>query len=93
MANSSIFFLVTDDLSGVEGEVFESGRLIDAIVEEADPPQIRRRHEPRVKIPIRGHIYKATLVSLLNQDPHLLHDRLVLNITQQNKGLAVNNLY
>ena len=36
------------------------------------------KHAPRVAIPSCGtEIYKATLVSLLNQDPHLSHERSV----------------
>lgn len=44
------------------------------------PPSLpsgqRQLHHPRVTIPeTGGEIYKATLVSLLNEDPQLSHDR------------------
>lgn len=46
---------------------------------EARPPVQQpepSKHQPRVPITAgRGEIYKATLVSLLNEDPQLSHDR------------------
>ncbi len=39
------------------------------------------RHSPTVIDPETGKsIYKSTLVSLLNSDPHLSKDRLTLNV-------------
>jgi len=45
--------------------------------EETPPSAGRHKHNPRVTIPGRGgeQIYKSTLVSMLNQDPNLSHDR------------------
>ena len=44
---------------------------------------ITRKHSVRVTVPGSGRqMYKATLTSLLNQDPTLSHDRYVLQPQQ-----------
>ena len=60
------------DLEGihVKGDDFN----LDSVIRH-DNTQVRI-HAPTVTIPVRGgEVYKATLVSLLNQDPHLSGDR------------------
>lgn len=70
----------TDDLQGIERQEAGVRPLLDA-VEMLHPEEVQSQHESRVTIPTRGtEIYKATLVSLLNQDPQLSHERLVTTI-------------
>ena len=72
--------MFTDDLRGIEAQDAGMTPLLDAVEMlncDADG-QSNTRKEPRVTIPSRGtEIYKATLVSLLNQDPQLSHERSV----------------
>ena len=72
--------MFTDDLRGIEAQDAGMTPLLDAVEMldcDADG-QSNPRNEPRVTIPSRGtEIYKATLVSLLNQDPQLSHERSV----------------
>ena len=71
------YSLPTDELTGIERQDAGVRPLLDA-VEMFQPEEGQIRHEPRVTIPTRGtEIYKATLVSLLNQDPQLSHERSV----------------
>lgn len=69
-----------DDLRGIEAQDAGMTPLLDAVEMldcDADG-QSNTRNEARVTIPSRGtEIYKATLVSLLNQDPQLSHERSV----------------
>ena len=72
--------MFTDDLTGIEAQDAGMTPLLDAVEMldcDADG-KINTRNDPRVTIPCRGtEIYKATLVSLLNQDPQLSHERSV----------------
>ncbi|KAJ7371922.1 hypothetical protein OS493_022020 [Desmophyllum pertusum] len=58
--------------------------------EDTPPAAGRHKHNPRVTIPGREgeHIYKSTLVSMLNQDPNLSHDRLQRVRQRQEYGRA-----
>ena len=78
---------ILDDLQGFEREddfrqLFPGDQLhyIDGD-EDTPPAEGRRKRNPRVAIPGRGgeQIYKSTLVSMLNQDPNLSHDRYPFN--------------
>ena len=72
--------MFTDDLRGIEGQDAGMRPLLDAaeMLDSGADGQSETRNEPRVTIPSRGtEIYKATLVSLLNQDPQLSHERSV----------------
>ena len=72
--------MFTDDLRGIEAQDAGMTPLLDAVEMlncDADG-QSNTRKEPRVTIPSsRTEIYKATLVSVLNQDPQLSHERSV----------------
>ena len=72
--------MFTEDLRGIEGEDAGMRPLLDAaeMLDSGAGGQSKTRNEPRVTIPSREtEIYKATLVSLLNQDPQLSHERSV----------------
>ena len=72
--------MFTEDLRGIEGQDAGMRPLLDAVemLDSGADGQSKTRNEPRVTIPSRGtEIYKATLVSLLNQDPQLSHERSV----------------
>jgi len=68
-----------------EWPLFDDWQCIDENEDdnEGTPPVTTRipvvKHKPRVAIPGKeGLMYKSTLVSLLNEDPNLSHDRYVL---------------
>jgi len=72
--------MFTDDLRGIEGQDAAMRPLLDAteMLDSDADGQSKTRNEPRVTIPSRGtEIYKVTLVSLLNQDSQLSHERSV----------------
>ena len=72
--------MFTEDLRGIEGQDAGMRPLLDAaeMLDSGAGGQSKTRNEPRVTIPSREtEIYKATLVSLLNQDPQLSHERSV----------------
>jgi len=67
-----------------ERPLFDDWQCIDENEDdnEGTPPGTTRipvvKHKPRVAIPGKeGLMYKSTLVSLLNEDPNLSHDRYV----------------
>ena len=77
--NENTLFLlanVRDTMTEMEGvrEVFQRAETID---DPGEPEAAGRcRHNPHVTMPESGsQIYKSTLVSSLNQDPNLSHDR------------------
>ena len=75
--------MFTDGLRGIEEQDAGMRPLLDTVemLDSEVDGQSKSRHEPRVTIPSREtEIYKATLVSLLNQDPQLSHERSVISI-------------
>ena len=71
-------YTFTDNLRGIEVPDAGVRPLLDAVGILDEDVQGETKHEPRVTIPSSGtEIYKSTLVSLLNQDPQLSHERSV----------------
>lgn len=71
-----------NDLQGFEPQeenkrpLLENNPNVDDLIDDVG---ITRKHSARVTVPGSGRqMYKATLSSLLNQDPALSHDRYVL---------------
>lgn len=86
-----MFLILLDDLQAVvDQENSEQPLLSDCqyiddnedVDEDTAPNDTRSsviKHKPRVIIPGKGGlVYKSTLVSLLNEDPNLSHDRCVV---------------
>lgn len=75
------YFLSLDELLPFCNEDNETSNLLEELhhLDSHETTQCQpeeRGHHPKVTIPERGgEIYKATLVSLLNEDPKLSHDR------------------
>ena len=58
--------------------LLENNQLLD----DSKDIGVTRKHSPRVTLPESGRLmYKATLTSLLNQDPNLSHDRHVIYLS------------
>ena len=73
----SVASFTTADLEGIQMDEVQMDAVIDDNTDAHHATQARK-HSPTVTIPAGGHeVYKATLVSLLNKDPHLSHEQLV----------------
>ncbi|XP_068755306.1 uncharacterized protein [Montipora capricornis] len=69
----------SDDLQAFECQEANDRPLLEnnQYLDDSEDIDITRKHSPRVTVPESGRLmYKATLTSLLNQDPNLSHDRL-----------------
>jgi len=68
------FFVTSSSLVDLEGEHVQGDDLdMDSVIRADNTPHDTT---PTVTIPVRGgKVYKATLVSMMNQDPHLSHER------------------
>ena len=71
---TSLFYVTSSSLVDLEGVHVQGDDLdMDSVIRADNTPHDTA---PTVTIPVRGgKVYKATLVSMMNQDPHLSHER------------------